>query len=57
MKINFLEAVEHGVIRADARVLRPGKRISVVDCEITDQDHRLMGKALMTFAIISPKQK
>ena len=57
MKINFLEGVQHGEIRADARVLRQGKRVSVVDCDIADQDGRLVGKALMTFAIIPPDQK
>jgi uncharacterized protein (TIGR00369 family) len=56
MKINFLEAVEHGEIRADARVLRQGKSTSVVDCEVTDGDRRLVSKALMTFAIIAPRQ-
>jgi uncharacterized protein (TIGR00369 family) len=56
MKINFLEAVEHGEIRADARVLRQGKSTSVVDCDVTNQDRRLVSKALMTFAIIPPKQ-
>lgn len=57
MKINFLEAVENGEIRADARVLRQGKTTSVVDCEVTDQDRHLVSKALMTFAIIPQKSK
>jgi uncharacterized protein (TIGR00369 family) len=56
MKINFLEAVEHGQIRADARVLRQGRSTSVVDCEVIDGDRRLVSKALMTFAVIPPKQ-
>jgi uncharacterized protein (TIGR00369 family) len=51
MKINFLEAVEHGEIKADARVLRQGRTTSVVDCDVTDQDGRLVSKALMTFSI------
>jgi uncharacterized protein (TIGR00369 family) len=55
MKINFLEAVEHGEIKADARVLRQGRTTSVVDCNVTDQDGRLVGKALMTFSILRPK--
>ena len=55
MKINFLEAVDHGEIRADARVLRQGRSTSVVDCEVTDGERRLVGKALMTFAVIPPK--
>ena len=54
MKINFLEAVERGEIRADARVLRQGKTTSVVDCEVKDQTGRLVSKALMTFAVIPP---
>jgi uncharacterized protein (TIGR00369 family) len=57
MKINFLEAVEKGEIRADARVLRQGKTTSVVDCEVKDQDGRLVSKALMTFAIIPLRAK
>jgi len=52
MKINFLEAVERGEIKADARVLRQGRTTSVVDCEVTDQHHRLVSKALMTFAVL-----
>jgi uncharacterized protein (TIGR00369 family) len=56
MKINFLEAVEHGEVRADARVLRLGKTTSVVDCELTDAGGRLVGKALMTFAVLKPEK-
>ena len=55
LKINFLEGVEHGEIKADARVLRQGKTTSVVDCDVTDQDGRLVSKALMTFAVLPPK--
>jgi uncharacterized protein (TIGR00369 family) len=50
MKINYLEAVEGGTVVADARVVRAGKHISVVDCDIRD-DSRLVGKALMTFYV------
>jgi uncharacterized protein (TIGR00369 family) len=56
MKINFLQAVESGEIRAHARVLHQGRSTSVVDCEIIDQDRRLVSKALMTFAIIRPRK-
>jgi uncharacterized protein (TIGR00369 family) len=50
MKINYLEAVEGGTVVADARVVRAGRHISVVDCDIRD-DSRLVGKALMTFYV------
>lgn len=55
MKINFLEAVEHGRLQADARVLRQGRTTSVVDCDVTDQNGRLVGKALMTFSVRHPE--
>jgi uncharacterized protein (TIGR00369 family) len=57
MKINFLEPVERGEIEADARVLRQGRTTSVVDCDVTDQDGRLVGKALMTFSVRRPERK
>jgi uncharacterized protein (TIGR00369 family) len=55
MKINFLEPVADGAIEADARVLRLGKTTSVVDCAVTDQDGRLVAKALMTFSVRRPE--
>ena len=57
MKINFLEPIEHGEIEADARVLRQGRTTSVVDCSVTDQDGRLVGKALMTFSVRLPERR
>lgn len=51
MKINYLEPVEKGTVFADARVLRAGKNIAVVDCDLRDDADRLVGKALMTFSI------
>jgi uncharacterized protein (TIGR00369 family) len=51
MKINYLEAVEGGSVTAEAIVVRIGRHISVVDCDITDDGHRLVGKALMTFFV------
>src|SRR5579863_1930842 len=56
MKINFLEAVADGRIEADARVLRQGRTTSVVDCDVTDQNGRLVSKALMTFSVYLPKK-
>lgn len=53
MKINYLEAVSNGTVRADARVVRLGAHIAVVDCDVRDETRRLVGKALMTF-FVSP---
>jgi uncharacterized protein (TIGR00369 family) len=50
MKINYLEAIEKGVVRADACVIRLGAHIAVVDCDVRDH-RRLVGKALMTYFV------
>jgi len=49
MKINYLESVEGGTVEAEARVVRLGRHIAVVDCDVRDDHRRLVGKALMTF--------
>ena len=51
MKINYLEAVEGGTVTAEAEVVRLGRHISVVDCDVRDEGGRLVGKALMTFFV------
>src|ERR1700734_4059542 len=51
MKINYLEAVEGGSVTAEAIVVRIGRHVAVVDCDITDDARRLVGKALMTFFV------
>jgi uncharacterized protein (TIGR00369 family) len=51
MKINYLEAVEGGSVTAEAVVVRIGRHVAVVDCNITDDARRLVGKALMTFFV------
>jgi len=49
LKINYLEAVAGGRIRAEAKVLRAGRNFVVTECEIFDQKRRLAAKALLTF--------
>lgn len=51
MKINYLEAIESGNVEADARVVRRGQHVAVVDCDVRDHSRRLVGKALMTFFV------
>jgi uncharacterized protein (TIGR00369 family) len=51
MKINYLEAVEGGTVEAEARLIRRGRHVVVVDCDIHDHQERLVGKALMTFFV------
>lgn len=56
MKINYLEAVAGGRMSAEARVVRLGAHIAVVDCDVRDEARRLVGKALMTF-FVTPVDK
>jgi len=51
MKINYLEGVERGTVTADAEVVRIGRHLAVVDCDVTDDSKRLVAKALMTFFV------
>ncbi len=49
LKINYLEGVPGGRIRAEAQVLRTGRNFVVTECEIFDRKGRLAAKALLTF--------
>ncbi len=57
MKINYLEAVSSGRVSAEARVVRLGAHIAVIDCDVRDETRRLVGKALMTFFVSPFDQK
>jgi uncharacterized protein (TIGR00369 family) len=49
MKINFLEPVPGGRIKAEGRVLRTGRNFVVTECEIYKEDGKMAAKALLTF--------
>ena len=49
LKINYLEPVPGGRIKADARVLRTGRNFVVTECEIFNENGSLAAKALLTF--------
>ena len=50
LKINYLEPVPGGRVRADARVLRAGRNFIVAECEIYNESGSLAAKALLTFS-------
>jgi uncharacterized protein (TIGR00369 family) len=49
LKINYLEPVPGGRVRAEARVLRAGRNFVVSECEIFTAKGKLAAKALLTF--------
>lgn len=53
LKINYLEPVRGGTVKADARVLRAGRNFIVTECEIFNESGSLAAKALFTFSAAS----
>jgi uncharacterized protein (TIGR00369 family) len=50
LKINYLEPVPGGRVKADARVLRAGRNFIVTECEIFNESGSLAAKAILTFS-------
>jgi uncharacterized protein (TIGR00369 family) len=50
LKINFLEPVPGGTVKAEARVLRNGRSFVVTECEIFNESGSMAAKALLTFS-------
>jgi len=50
LKINYLEPVPGGRVKAEARVLRTGRNFIVTECEIFNETGSLAAKALLTFS-------
>ena len=48
LKINFLRAVRRATLTAEARVIKAGGALGYVECEVTDQDGKLVAKAACT---------
>lgn len=42
--MNYLEGINHGRIRATATLIRRGKRTSIIDVNITSDEHILIAK-------------
>jgi uncharacterized protein (TIGR00369 family) len=48
LKINFLRAVRKATLTADARVVKAGKSVGYIECEVKDQTGKLGAKAAST---------
>ncbi len=57
MKINYLSPHQRGRLRADARLLRLGKRWAVGEVEIRNPGRELVAKSLLTYSIRPPQEK
>jgi uncharacterized protein (TIGR00369 family) len=48
LKINFLRAVRQGLVTAEANVIKSGSTIGYVDCDVKDDQGRLVAKSSST---------
>ena len=48
LKINFLRAVRKATLTAEARVVRAGRTLGYVECDVKDQTGRLIARAAST---------
>src|SRR3954447_8556037 len=44
LKINFLRAVRKGTLVAEAKVVKAGGTLGYIECEVTDQNGKLVAK-------------
>jgi uncharacterized protein (TIGR00369 family) len=48
LKINFLRAVRKATLTAEAKVVKAGSTVGYVECEVKDEEGRLVAKAAST---------
>jgi uncharacterized protein (TIGR00369 family) len=48
LKINFIRPVWNGKLRAEAKVVHAGRTVGLVDCDIVDEQKRLIARASST---------
>ena len=52
LKINFLRPVRIAKLRAEGRVIQRGRTVGYVECEITDENQRLVAKSNSTCLVL-----
>jgi uncharacterized protein (TIGR00369 family) len=45
LKVNFFRPIWHAQLRAEGTVVQRGRTIGYVECDITDEENRLVAKA------------
>jgi uncharacterized protein (TIGR00369 family) len=56
LKINFLRPVRQAQLRAQGRVVQRGRTIGYVECEITDENGKLVAKSNSTCLVLRGDQ-
>jgi uncharacterized protein (TIGR00369 family) len=56
LSINFFRPVWEARLRAEGKVVRRGRTIGYIECEITDENGRLIAKASSTYMVLRGEQ-
>ena len=56
LSINFFRPVWETALRAEARVVNRGRNFGYLECDVTDQDNRLVAKATSTCFVLRGEQ-
>ena len=56
LKINFLRPVRIAKLRAEGRVIQRGRTVGYVECEITDENSKLVAKSNSTCLVLRGEQ-
>ena len=56
LSISFFRPVWQTLLRAEARVVNRGKNAGYLECDVTDQDNRLVAKAASTCLVLRGEQ-
>ena len=55
LKVNFIAPANRGELLAKARVISSGRRIIVVEGEVTDDQQTLIARGLSTYLVVQPR--
>jgi uncharacterized protein (TIGR00369 family) len=56
LNINFFRPVWQARLQAEARVVNRGKNVGYLECDLSDQDRRLIAKATSTCVVLRGEQ-
>jgi uncharacterized protein (TIGR00369 family) len=56
LKINFFRPVWKAQLRAEGKVVRRGKTVGYIECEVTDENGRAIAKASSTCLVLRGKE-
>ncbi len=54
LQVRFLRPTAAATLRATARVIRRGRRVVAMECDVVDAEGRLVARASSTFLVIVP---